>query len=106
MARVPARGNAAGKSVAADVNHAGVDEVATGSTARRALGRYGEGVAANHLAAGGLTVLARNWRCNEGEVDILARDGDVLVVCEVKTRRDAEFGTPFDAVTPRKAARL
>ncbi|MDQ1484462.1 MAG: putative endonuclease, partial [Actinomycetota bacterium] len=42
----------------------------------------------------------------EGEVDILARDGDVLVVCEVKTRRDAEFGTPFDAVTPRKAARL
>jgi len=73
---------------------------------RGALGRYGEDVAARHLAAAGLTLLARNWRCREGEVDIVAREGDVLVVCEVKTRRGAGFGTPLDAVTPAKAARL
>lgn len=76
------------------------------STARQALGRYGEDMAARHLEAAGFTVLARNWRCREGEVDIVARDGDVLVVCEVKTRRDVGFGTPLEAVTPAKAARL
>ena len=76
------------------------------TTARGALGRYGEDVAARHLVAAGLTLLARNWRCRDGEVDIVAREGDVLVVCEVKTRRDVGFGTPLDAVTPAKAVRL
>ena len=76
------------------------------SGARIAMGRYGEDVAAAHLTAAGLHVLARNWRCRDGEIDIIARDGDVLVMCEVKTRRDANFGTPLDAVTPMKAARL
>jgi putative endonuclease len=51
-------------------------------------------------------VLERNWRCREGEIDIVAREGDVLVVCEVKTRRGVAFGTPLEAVTPAKAARL
>ena len=73
---------------------------------RGGLGRYGEEVAAAHLVAAGLTIVARNWRCPEGEVDIVAIDGDVLVVCEVKTRRGVGFGTPLDAVTPAKAARL
>lgn len=73
---------------------------------RAALGRYGEDVAARHLTSSGFALLARNWRCREGEIDILARDGDVLVVCEVKTRRDVGFGTPLEAVTPAKAARL
>jgi putative endonuclease len=82
------------------------DQVATGSAARGALGRFGEDVAARHLRAAGLTVVARNWRCREGEVDIVALDGDVLVMCEVKTRRGIGFGTPLDAVTPAKAARL
>ena len=76
------------------------------TSARAALGRYGEHLAARHLTAAGLSVLARNWRCREGEVDIVAREGDVLVICEVKTRRDIAFGTPLDAVTPAKAARL
>ena len=80
--------------------------VAVGAAARGALGRFGEEVAARHLIAAGLTVVARNWRCNEGEVDIVALDGDVLVICEVKTRRGVGFGTPLDAVTPAKAARL
>ena len=71
-----------------------------------AVGRYGEDVAARFLTAAGLAVLERNWRCELGEIDIVARDGDVLVVCEVKTRRAARFGTPLEAVTRQKAARL
>jgi putative endonuclease len=84
----------------------GPDAVAVGSGARGALGRYGEDVAVRHLVAAGLTVVARNWRCRDGEVDVVALDGDVLVLCEVKTRRGVGFGTPLDAITPAKAARL
>ncbi|BAU86377.1 endonuclease [Streptomyces laurentii] len=75
--------------------------------ATQALGRYGEELAARTLIATGLHVLARNWRCGrEGEIDIVARDGDTLVVCEVKTRREGPFEHPMAAVTPRKAERL
>ncbi|MFF4835683.1 YraN family protein [Streptomyces sp. NPDC001315] len=75
--------------------------------ARSALGRYGEGLAARRLAEAGMTVLERNWRCGRtGEIDIVARDGDVLVVCEVKTRRAGPFQHPLEAVTPAKAQRL
>jgi putative endonuclease len=51
-------------------------------------------------------VLDRNWRCEHGEIDLVALDGDCLVVCEVKTRRSTAFGEPVEAVTWRKAARL
>ncbi|GAA1157818.1 YraN family protein [Streptomyces hebeiensis] len=77
-----------------------------------ALGRYGEELAARRLAGAGMTVLARNWRCGRtGEIDIVARDRDVrglevLVVCEVKTRRAGSFEHPMAAVTRRKADRL
>ncbi|MDO9378813.1 MAG: YraN family protein [Nocardioidaceae bacterium] len=71
-----------------------------------AVGRYGEKVAVAHLEEAGMRVLARNWRCRHGEVDVVALDGDTLVVCEVKTRRSSGQGSPFEAVTPRKAARL
>ncbi|MHC5908931.1 YraN family protein [Streptomyces sp. S6] len=75
--------------------------------ARKAIGEYGEELAARRLAEAGMTVLERNWRSGRaGEIDIVARDGDVLVVCEVKTRRDGPFQHPLAAVTPRKAARL
>ena len=74
--------------------------------AKDAVGRYGEDVAARHLAAAGLTILERNWRCAEGELDIVAREGGALVVCEVKTRSSSTYGGPFEAVTPAKAARL
>ncbi|MEV5438158.1 YraN family protein [Streptomyces sp. NPDC052682] len=75
--------------------------------ARNALGRYGETLAARRLTEAGMTVLERNWRCGRtGEIDILARDGDVLVVCEVKTRRSGAFQHPMAAVTPQKAERL
>lgn len=75
--------------------------------ARSALGKYGETLAARRLTESGLAVLERNWRAGRsGEIDIVARDGDVLVVCEVKTRRDGSFEHPMAAVTPEKAARL
>ncbi|MEU3607147.1 YraN family protein [Streptomyces sp. NPDC035033] len=75
--------------------------------ATRALGRYGEELAARRLTRTGLHILARNWRCGrEGEIDIVARDGDTLVICEVKTRRIGRFEHPMAAVTPEKAARL
>ncbi|MER8224844.1 YraN family protein [Streptomyces sp. NPDC094143] len=75
--------------------------------ARSAVGRYGETLAARRLAETGLTVVERNWRSGRaGEIDIVARDGDVLVVCEVKTRRAGPFEHPMAAVTPQKAERL
>jgi putative endonuclease len=74
--------------------------------AKDALGKYGEQLAAEHLEAAGLVLIQRNWRCRDGELDIVARDGDVLVVCEVKARSSTAFGTPAEAVDWRKAARL
>jgi putative endonuclease len=71
-----------------------------------ALGRYGEDVAARHLAADGMAILQRNWRCDLGEIDIVADDAGVLVVCEVKTRRGLGFGGPSESVTREKLARL
>ncbi|MEV7140208.1 YraN family protein [Streptomyces tauricus] len=77
------------------------------SKARNALGKYGEDLAARRLAEAGMTVLQRNWRAGRsGEIDIVARDGDALVVCEVKTRRAGPFEHPMAAVTPVKAQRL
>jgi putative endonuclease len=73
---------------------------------RSAVGRYGEDVAARHLSDAGMEVLSRNWRCDLGEVDVVARDGDTLVICEVKTRRGLDYGTPLEAVTARKLVRL
>ena len=73
---------------------------------KAAVGRFGEEVAARHLEATGLRVLDRNWRCAEGEIDIVASDGATLVVCEVKTRSGAGFGDPAEAVVGAKAARL
>ncbi len=71
-----------------------------------AVGRYGEALAAERLTAGGLVVLDTNWRCREGEIDLVARDGDALVVVEVKTRSGAGFGGAAGAVTPAKQRRL
>ncbi len=79
----------------------------TAATSHRlALGRYGEALAARHLSARGLVVLDQNWRCPEGEIDLVLREGRVLVVCEVKTRSSVACGSPLEAVTPTKVARL
>lgn len=74
--------------------------------AKTALGIYGESVAARHLVEAGMVIVDRNWRCDQGEIDLVARDGSTLVVCEVKTRRGLDYGTPLEAVTRRKAVRL
>lgn len=74
--------------------------------AHRALGRYGEDVAARYLVDTGLEVLDRNWRCQDGEVDIVARDAETLVICEVKTRSGTSYQHPAAAVDGAKAARL
>lgn len=74
--------------------------------AKDALGRAGEDVAVRHLESCGLRILDRNWRCRDGELDIVARTGRVLVVCEVKTRSNERYGRPFEAVDRRKVARL
>jgi len=71
-----------------------------------ALGRYGEALAVRYLREQGMEVLDRNWRCEHGEVDVVALDGDCLVICEVKTRRSSGFGEPVEAVTFAKAKRL
>lgn len=77
-----------------------------GVRVKDAVGAYGERVAVAHLVSAGMVILDRNWRCPTGEIDIVARDGDVLVFCEVKTRTSNAFGSPLEAVTRRKAARL
>ena len=70
-------------------------------------GRYGEDLAAQHLAAAGMQLLDRNWRCREGELDAVARDVDgTLVFVEVKTRSGTGFGEPAEAVGQVKARRL
>jgi putative endonuclease len=73
---------------------------------RLATGGYGEASAARFLAGQGMVLLDRNWRCELGEIDLVLRDGAVLVVCEVKTRASGAFGSPVEAVTPAKLARL
>jgi len=74
--------------------------------AKDVLGRRGEDIAAAHLDACGFEILARNWRCRQGELDIVALDGTVLVVCEVKTRTSRRYGDPLECVTPVKLDRL
>ncbi|GAB3266711.1 YraN family protein [Nocardioides dilutus] len=78
----------------------------TTAAQRAALGAYGERVAATHLVAQGMVVLDRNWRCDRGELDLVLRDGDVLVACEVKSRSSAVAGSPHEAVDSRKLQRL
>lgn len=73
---------------------------------RRELGRRGEDVAARLLQGKGFGIVARNWRCAAGELDIVAVDGPAVVAVEVKTRRSMAFGSPLEAVTDQKAQRL
>ncbi|MFD5225345.1 YraN family protein [Microbacterium sp. NPDC058342] len=69
-------------------------------------GREGEERAAEYLRLRGYAILARNWRCGQGEIDIVATCGDVLSIVEVKTRRSESFGHPFEAIDERKRRRL
>lgn len=70
------------------------------------LGRAGEDAAAQYLESLGHVILDRNWRCREGEIDLVSRDGACLVMTEVKTRSSLRAGDPLEAITPRKLVRL
>jgi len=69
---------------------------------RQRLGAAGEAAVARCYERAGYEVLERNWRCREGEIDLILRRRRVLVFCEVKTRSTAAFGTPAEAVTAAK----
>ena len=72
----------------------------------RRLGIDGEQTVARWYSERGYTVLDRNWRCSDGELDLVLSTGRTVVFCEVKTRTSDRFGTPFDAVGPDKQRRL
>jgi putative endonuclease len=74
--------------------------------AKDELGQRGERIAERHLVALGMTVLDRNWRCPQGEIDLVLRDGDETVFVEVKTRTSDAYGHPLEAITVPKLARL
>jgi len=74
--------------------------------AKDVLGRDGEQAAVNYLEGCGFRILDRNWRCAEGEIDIVAVDRHTFVVCEVKTRSGTRYGTPLEAVGRAKCSRL
>lgn len=74
--------------------------------AKDELGRRGEFLGAVFLETAGLEIVERNWRCPQGEIDIVARDADEVVFVEVKTRSSLAFGHPLEAITVQKLARL
>jgi putative endonuclease len=73
---------------------------------KQRLGQRGEDIAAAHLREQGYQILARNWRCPAGELDIVAREGETLAFVEVRTRRGDRYGTPEESITPAKQAKL
>lgn len=77
-----------------------------GKNGRKKLGKWGESVAAHHLEAKGYTIVARNWRCTLGEIDLVARADDLFIFVEVKTRRGLAMGSPEEALTAVKAQKL
>ena len=76
------------------------------TAARLRLGAAGEERAAAWYRAHGYAVVARNWRCKEGEIDLICARGRTLVICEVKTRSSLAYGHPAEAVTPTKQKKL
>jgi putative endonuclease len=76
------------------------------SRARVGLGRRGEDLAARELSRQGYEIVDRNWRCQEGEVDIVARRSDGWTFFEVRTRRGRRFGAPEESLSPAKEQRM
>jgi len=73
---------------------------------RRETGILGEELAADYLRERGYEIIETNYRCPEGEIDIVASDGDTLVFIEVRTRSSRRFGTPEESITPTKKERM
>ncbi|WP_129626018.1 YraN family protein [Candidatus Oscillochloris fontis] len=75
-------------------------------SSKRRLGDFGEAAAYAHLLRKGYRILARNWRCQYGELDLVAHDGDQIVCVEVRTRRASSSISPEESITPLKRQRL
>lgn len=73
---------------------------------RQRLGAAGEDLAERWYVGAGYEVVARNWRCRDGELDLVVRGHGLTVFCEVKTRNSTRFGVPAEAVTASKQRRL
>lgn len=73
---------------------------------RQRLGKGGEETVTGYLIKKGYAILVKNYRCKVGEIDIIARDGAVLVFIEVKTRSGLGYGSPAEAVTARKQRQI
>ena len=73
---------------------------------RHVLGKTGEEIATQYLIENGYKLVIRNFRCRQGEIDIIAKDKDEIVFIEVKTRKNANYGSPVDAVDKRKQKRF
>lgn len=74
--------------------------------ARRGLGNFGETAAAAYLSKQGYKIIARQWRCSAGELDLVAWQGEQLVFVEVRTRRGTTSGPPEESITTAKQLRL
>lgn len=73
---------------------------------KQLLGKFAENRAEALLKSAGLAIEARNWRCRQGEIDLIAREGSVLVFVEVRSRKHSEFGTAADSITLAKQRRI
>jgi putative endonuclease len=82
------------------------NKAAQPGTARKKLGAWGESVAAIYLESQGYRIIARNWRCPYGEVDLIAQAGQLMAFVEVKTRRGQAMGLPEEGLTPAKSRKL
>lgn len=73
---------------------------------RQLLGRSGEATAAKYLKKCGFSIVKKNYSCKHGEIDLIAKDGDILVFVEVKTRSQQAFGSPASSVNSRKQIQI
>ena len=76
------------------------------TTQRKKTGAYGEALAEKHLVEQGYEIIAKNWRCSEGELDLVAKQADTLVFVEVRTRRGHTLGSPEESITRSKQEKL
>lgn len=77
-----------------------------GSTSRQATGQQGETLAQTYLTEKGYTILQRNWKSTDGEIDIVAKNKDCIIFVEVRTRHSETTESAFESITPRKQQRL